>query len=215
MLDNGNRKCPFGDEIVAYMYDEIDGAEAGVFESHLADCTTCTDEFAAISNARFSVYEWQKEEFAHLPTPAFSIPYDVKPVTGSTGILAGVRELFAFNNWPVTVAAALTVVIGVGFFAMKYTGSGDQPTVANKIDVPIEKPSTPSSDVAVRTPREEPEAVASPQAVKVVEKRTPNTRRSPAPKQGYASKKAPVLNDFDDDADTTLRLTDLFDGIGG
>lgn len=224
MLDNSNGKCPFTDEIVSYMYDEIGGAEAGVFESHLADCTMCTDEFAAISNARFSVYEWHKEEFAPLPTPQFVIPYDVKPTAESLpGIFAGFRELFAFNNWPVTVAAALAMAIAVGFLAMSYVDNGEQQIASNSIqNVRPESPSAPQDvepEQIVSTNADDKSGVLNPESAGITRPadRRAKHNRAVQPQKAYAvkpQKKAPVLSPFDDDADTTLRLADLFDGIG-
>jgi hypothetical protein len=223
MLDNGHKKCPYTDEIVSYMYDEIGGADYGKFESHLAACSVCTDEFALIANARFSVYEWHKEEFAHLPTPQFVIPYNAKPEP-AVGFFAGLRELLAFGNWPVTAAAALALVIGA-FFAMSYFGSNDQQTIADVAPAETITPAKPEPAVAVTPPANDVTA-ATPRNVavsKATEKRTVrqerkvNAQRVMAEAQAKkpATPKAPVLAETDDDADTTLRLTDLFDGIGG
>src|SRR5881275_1304390 len=95
MLKNGKNECPLNHEIVSYIYGELGGGIELEFETNLADCIACTDEFAAVSNARFSVYEWQKEEFAHLPTPAIVIPY------ASIGAEAGeaVSVIAAVRAW--------------------------------------------------------------------------------------------------------------------
>src|SRR5207245_11780758 len=105
----------------------------------LEDCTVCTDDFAAISNARFSVFEWQKEEFAHLPTPEIVIPYAAKKAVAeenaSVGVLAGFRGWLSLVNFPVAVAAALAVTVGLGFLAINYLDRGDQQIAAN-VNVP-------------------------------------------------------------------------------
>ena len=115
MLTNGNNaNCGFADEIVSYIYDESGEVERRKFETHLAGCSTCTDEFAAISNARFSVFEWQKEEFAQLPTPKIVIPYArdaVRDQADSPGFFA---SLGAFLTFPRFAAAAGAIVLGVG-----------------------------------------------------------------------------------------------------
>ncbi|MEQ1924176.1 MAG: hypothetical protein ABL952_16870, partial [Pyrinomonadaceae bacterium] len=154
MLDNCNKNgCKFTDEIVSYMYDEIGEPERTKFEEHLLDCTVCTDEFAGISNARFSVFEWRKEEFAHLPTPNIVIPYgDPAP---AIGFFAGLRDLLTLSGWPAaaTVAAGLIVSIGLGFAAINYLG-GDQDMASNKtpnftvppVTVPENKAKTAQAD---------------------------------------------------------------------
>ena len=164
MLNNGHKKqtCGFADEIVAYIYDEIDRAERTKFESHLAGCAVCTDEFAGLSNARFSVFEWRREEFAHLITPEINIPYPAKQSTAATvghvGFLDGLRELLTLSGWSsvVAVAGALVVCIGLGFVAMNYFGGSQQIAhdVNNQAVRPVETQNTPigavSPDIAAR-----------------------------------------------------------------
>ena len=75
MNDLKNPGCKFHADIVPYMYGEMSAAESSAFETHLIDCGVCTDEFAAVSNARYEVYDWKKTEFEPLATPVFTIPY--------------------------------------------------------------------------------------------------------------------------------------------
>src|SRR5687768_3655002 len=127
MLRNtNNHRCGFADEIVSYIYDEIGATDRRRFESHLSECDGCTEEFAAVSNARFSVFEWHREEFAHLLTPEIVIPYAAKQTTvaesSSKGALAGFRGFLTLLGRPMAVAATLAVCIGLGFLTMTYIG---------------------------------------------------------------------------------------------
>ena len=108
MLNNENEKsCGFADEIVTYIYGEISETERSKFEMHLVDCMSCTDEFAGISNARFAIFEWQKEEFAHLSTPEIVIPYTAKPKPAEAiGFFAGLRGLLTLSGWSSAVMVA-------------------------------------------------------------------------------------------------------------
>ena len=157
MLNNGHKKqtCGFADEIVAYIYDEIDRAERTKFESHLAGCAVCTDEFAGLSNARFSVFEWRREEFAHLATPEINIPYPAKQSGATTdvraGFLDGLRELLTLAGWSSVVAGALVVCIGLGFVAMNYLGGSQQ--IANDLNKQIVPPvETQNTQIATVSP---------------------------------------------------------------
>jgi len=90
MSNNGNKQsCTHFAEIVSYIYDELTVDQRVGFESHLSDCEICRDEFAGISNARFAVYEWQREEFAPLASPTILIPYEAATV--GRGIVATIR----------------------------------------------------------------------------------------------------------------------------
>ncbi|MFZ1699453.1 MAG: zf-HC2 domain-containing protein [Pyrinomonadaceae bacterium] len=239
MLNNGNKACDFQDEIVSYIYDEIDTAGRRRFETHLASCGSCTDEFAAVSDARFSVFEWQKEEFAHLATPEIVIPYHAKRAEVSTdtptGFLSGFAELFTFARSPLAIGGALAVVLGLSLIAFNLIG-GDGDLVATNSKVPAvaipvktasalikqEKVVQPEADVAgVKSDKEfnEIEPVRAASQEKPAPKRQRSAPRrsvkdSDEPSPGVQARK-PMLSDFREEEDKTLRLSDMFDEIGG
>ena len=234
MLENGNKiNCGFSDEIVSYLYDEVGASERTRFETHLANCALCTDEFAAVSNARFSVYEWRREEFADLPTPQIVIPYPPKrndEESVSVGLLAGLR---GWLNFPVAVAAGLVLCLGLGFFALRYLGSVEQPIASNIKNIPPNETHNPPAvatttevkqpDVAVGTvtlPTVRPSSEVRP--VKAVEYRRPRgekqlTARNAVNRNAAQNiSNAPILSENNEEADdNSLRLSDLFADVDG
>ncbi len=235
MLNNGNKTdCGFADEIVSYIYNEIDTADRREFETHLAQCSICTDEFTAISNARFSVFEWQREEFARLPTPEIVIPYVPKRAAveeaANIGLLTAIRGWLTPVNLPVAVAAALVVCLGLGFLALRYFDNGNR-DIASDVNVPpVESPKEPvvssiesgTPEIGVEplppvnhTPREI-------RQVKAIEHRRPQsekqfTARNQA-NRNMAGKvpDAPTLSEnYEENDDASLRLADLFEDVGG
>ena len=238
-INGSNNTCPFTDEIVSYMYDELHGAERTKFETHLADCMACTDDFAAVANARFSVFEWRKEEFAHLPTPEIVIPYALKKAVieenVAIGFLAGLRGWLSLVNFPITVAAVLVITVGLGFLATTYLG-GDQQTVAdanvpaiatqdNKAivgsnDIPVPD-ITKKTMIGVTTVSKDITTIREIRPVKAVAIRPTRLERQmtansiPVQDSALKMRKAPVLSNYDDNDDRSLRLTDLFDEDGG
>jgi len=233
MLNNGNKECPLADQIVSYMYGEIGDRSELEFETHLADCMTCTDEFATVSQARFSVYEWQKEEFAHLPTPEIVIPYPSTVDVGETiGLAAAVRAWLGRLSFPVAVAAALAVCIGLGLLALNLIGRKDQPIAVNTVIqavIPnIETPARPVPEpgmvetvekkVGERTPQPGKAVLSQPH--RLVKRSSPAVNNpsniyAVGPKQAAPAPKTPALNAYDDSDDNSLRLADLFDEVGG
>lgn len=229
MLTNGKKECPFTDEIVSYMYGELNSVECRSFETHLADCTACTDDFAAISNARFSVFEWRKEEFDQLATPRIVIPELAKSAVlvnengGWFGALAGVLSL---ARSPLAVAAVVLVVLGVGFIALAYYGNSDALFASNtKVNVPAVKDDEPQDNRRL-IETSAPEQTVEPDTIAVQSKRRLSYDGVPAatkslvrtkPKRAESPRiaKKPVLNDFQDETDDSLRLTKLLDEIGG
>ena len=230
-----NLMCEFSEVIVPYLYGEASASECERFESHVADCSACTDEFAELSFARFSVFEWQKEEFASMPTPEFVIPYDLKAAE-STGFLTGLRELIAFN-WATAIGACavLTVVAGLGFVAVNYFGNSGSELAgideANKnisIAKPASSPLVPvtnqkvevvSTDAKPDLQRSVVPAKAStidhrPKRLTMSNNKVPrlvNTEAVKAPQP--QDRRTPSLTVGTDEDDRSLRLTDLFDSV--
>lgn len=63
--------CRFGEQVMAYLYRELAPAEISEFEAHLSNCQTCIDELADLSLPRLEVLDWKRFEFDPLPTPDF------------------------------------------------------------------------------------------------------------------------------------------------
>jgi hypothetical protein len=119
---NYNSNCRFAAEIVSYLYDEIETREKAVFETHLKGCLSCADELADFSFARFAVKDWRDEEFSHLKTPSFEIPFDVKQTkesaaTNSDSLFGNLRRIFSLHPVWATGAATLIIMIGLAFSA--------------------------------------------------------------------------------------------------
>src|SRR2546423_717348 len=117
MFNDTSNTCEFSSEIVSYMYDELVRAKRDRFETHLADCTSCIDEFAEVSNSRYSVYEWRKVEFDPLETPEFAISYAEKPrevAVRATSWLEAFSGIFAIGRTPMFASAAAVLVIVLG-----------------------------------------------------------------------------------------------------
>ena len=109
MLHNDKNACEFSSEIVEYIYGELAPANRERFETHLADCTACIDEFAAVSNSRYSVYEWRKIEFEPLETPVFEIPFAERPwelVSSRPGWIEALASIFAVARTPMNQTAS-------------------------------------------------------------------------------------------------------------
>lgn len=236
MLNNSNkRECGFAGDVVAYIYDEIDTASKAHFKDHLAGCAKCTAEVAGTSNVRFSLGEWQKHEFAHLPTPEIVIPYDdmrSEPAgrNDRPGFAAGLRDLFAAYTRPLAASFAVVLCLLIAIVALTYldgneqalANKGEQPappvqntSVSKEAPVPlpgsdIATTVTPEPDVSAASPvgRRQKRAVAVPAGARPA--KTPFLQR---PVQ--AVRKAPVLTTFDEADDNSPRLADLFDEVGG
>ena len=221
--------CKFGVVIVPYMYGELAETERASFESHLLECSLCTDEFATISHARYEVYDWKQSEFDALATPVIRIPY--KESGAGVGWMDKVRAVFG-NSWAVPGAAVAGIAI-ISVLAAFYLSSREANVLVGKIgnsnDAVIESPLRPTTvpvSEGEATPAARPIS-APPKAVKASstgasEKRREVTGvRAPAPRrieQKQASARAkprtvPTLSGFPEDEDKSLRLAELLEDI--
>ncbi len=209
--------CSSSSELVAYLYDELNPSERNAFETHLADCGPCTDEFADLSFARLGVYEWHRDEFASMATPRFVIPY--AKAEAKVSWFDSLRGLFvSHGQWATAGGAFALVAIVLGTVFVLSMNKTDE-YAANKgqssdiTTVPPTGKDLPTGTTDMATSRENPKIVKistdgkSPKTASTVNRRTINTpvRRISQPVRA----KAPRLNDFDDEDDTTLRLGDL------
>ena len=128
MLDTNhkNSPCAFAEQLVSYLYDEVNAQEKSVFESHLTHCENCAEELSAFSFVRSSVQQWRTEEFSPMQTPAIEIPFK-KPSeisiisTEKRSWFADLRQLFTAQT-AVTAVAVLAVCIGLTLFAYNFSG---------------------------------------------------------------------------------------------
>ena len=227
MNDVNFSECKFSADMVPYMYDELSSVESMAFEQHLIDCADCTDEFAAISSARYEVYDWKKLEFDPLETPNFEIPFEeVAGVSWSDKI----RQMFA-HAWAVpTVSFAALAIVAVATVSVIWLRSGEELVVKNPepVAVPSQENAAPvptgnvdtSSKAAVTVEQPATQASVSkratlrrtgPQILRATRDRSIEIKQTTARNETRA---VPRLNEYPDDEDTSLRLAELLDDIG-
>ncbi|MEO7673907.1 MAG: zf-HC2 domain-containing protein [Pyrinomonadaceae bacterium] len=221
--------CSLSGDLVAYLYNELNASGRRTFETHLAECGSCTDEFADLSFARLDVYEWHRDEFAVMETPRIVIPY----TEASISWMDAVRIFLASNGQWVTAggaAALIAVILGSIFVLLTIQGNDDTAQVlatgdaaSNQVQstlLPATPPIVQVKDVTASVPagvrssetqvvktsaaRKDSTAVTSPKRRSIK-----NSERVPAQPVQARRTGAPRLNDFDDEDDNTLRLGDL------
>jgi hypothetical protein len=232
---NGNscKNEGFENLIVSYIYDEATADERRRLETHILECTSCLDEFAGLSNARLSVFEWQQESFAKIETPVFALPDPPSPVRVS--FFDRLVQLVGQLHTPAHAFGGLIVVLAasavVSLVLMRGANAPIETAVVPAIQpaaqsVPTSEPvrsSEESTSVGENRPtvatKEKPSGAAEPQIVRAAVRpraAQPNRRLTAKVEQpirrSKGAGKAPVLSDFDDVDDRSLTLSDLFDG---
>jgi len=212
--------CSTADDLVALMYDELPAGVRIRVEDHLAVCDPCTDEFAGLSLARLSVYEWNRDEFAEMKTPLIEIP-----VARVSSWLDPLRAIFGSPmRWAGAGVSFAAVLVAMAFWAYmpandEFAGADVPPSVIETAPVVIES-GEPSADVplsdetAVRedftavpdklAPARKPKRIASRPLQAVTDR-----RETPSRTVQDQRTNAPRLVEFEDEDDVTLRLGEL------
>jgi hypothetical protein len=222
MNDVKNSGCKLAADIVPYIYGELSVTEGSVFESHLLGCVDCIDEFAAVSNARYEVYDWKKTEFEPLATPVFAIPYGE---ADGVSWFDKVRAAFS-QSWEVPGVAFAGIAIVSMFIGVFYFSGASGPDVAQENSNSRPTTVSPQPDLLVIAPPIKDEISGDELrpvptiAVSTTQKRSARNaravvspRRVQARPTTTAASAAPRLNEFSEDEDTSLRLALLFDDV--
>jgi hypothetical protein len=236
-----NLEGEHGVELLAYMYGELDQASRTAFETHLTSCDECAFELGSFADARLGVIEWRREDFDPLATPVILIP-ESEPVAAfaDRSTVAGPMKAYweSLLSWPLfarvgTGLAAASLVAGIVYFAVVSRQSAE---VADKKPAVIANPSASEpepkqqiEDVAEHKPASEPNRSTQTEPVKVADDHSAQrfqlassrtVAKSPIVKtirpkaETAVTKKAPRLNNVEEEEDKSLRLTDLFAEIG-
>lgn len=213
-----NDLCSDSGDMLAYLYNEMVPVDRERFESHLADCGRCIDDFAELSQSRYPVFEWKKAEFDPLPTPRIAIEYKA---SASASWVQKVRQAFAFKPTLGFGAAAATVLAAIVTAVMLFGGSASDQELAREIEpaaspVRVASDVVPSGDETAEVRSQEQVPPVAPKAVQTSTTNRPAVRtakpRASQPKK--PDRAVPVISALEDEEDDSLRLTDIFDEIG-
>ena len=88
--------CDRGNDLISFLYGEIEELAAPDFEQHLLNCADCKAEFSAFKHVRSSVVAWRQES---LGGAAISVARDVERASdpGKPSAIAAIRKFFEFS----------------------------------------------------------------------------------------------------------------------
>jgi hypothetical protein len=221
--------CGFGTAAVEYIYGEMAAALAAEFETHLAGCDACIAEIAAVSEARFEVFQWRKLAFDPLPTPVIRIPYS-EPVAARIGLAGRLIQFFTPAKLATGAAFAAAFVALLSWLSFSaadpaatgttLAGNTSPAPAAHIMEVTsaddasaLQKPGTEklkpggaiSTTRAVQVKAKAPVRVAKPQLA---------VDKQPAQRNTVRRNTAPTLSGYAAEEDSSLRLAQVLDEIG-
>ena len=115
MKEVNEHSCGREQDLIGFMYQELNGLEALAFQRHLDECTSCRTELSSFRNVRESVVDWRNESLVNVGLSAHSAISSPPPLTQRRpSALAAVREFLNLAPlWMKGAVAFATVVFCV------------------------------------------------------------------------------------------------------
>lgn len=130
------RICERGNDLIAFLYGEIDQREARDFERHLRNCVECKLELGAFKHIRESVGAWRQEALGAATATSVSacLAVDRTSDLSKASALAAIREFFGLSPlWmkgSITFASVLFCVTSV--LALAHLLENPKPVVGDE-----------------------------------------------------------------------------------
>ena len=104
--------CERGNDLVSFLYQELEGRELRDFQQHLSGCSSCSEELASFREIRSGVVAWRQESLGMNTVPARAAGFTnfAKP-----SAVAAIRQFFALS--PVWLKGAVAFA-SLLFFAV-------------------------------------------------------------------------------------------------
>ena len=118
--------CERENDLIAFLYGELNDSEARTFQSHIRDCALCNAELAAFRDIRESVVAWRNESLGGVIFPiAESVV--LRTDREKPSALAALREFFNLSPLWMKGALAFASVLFCLFAVLAITRLRDKP----------------------------------------------------------------------------------------
>src|SRR5687768_11657070 len=87
-------ECGREDELIAFLYGELDPGETIGFRSHMQECSSCSAEVQEFTGIRESVVAWRNEALGGISLPAVQPSTAARADLAQPGALTALREFF-------------------------------------------------------------------------------------------------------------------------
>ena len=109
-MRNDELICGRENELISFLYGELNEVEATAFQRHLKACAACNTELAGFGEVRESVVAWRNESLGSFTFPAqMTTPIETPRATPSA--VAALREFFNLSPLWMKSAVAFAAVL--------------------------------------------------------------------------------------------------------
>jgi len=130
--------CEQSNELIAFLYGELNDIEAQSFQRHMKDCSSCGQELAAFSDIRSSVVAWRDESLGRISSPASLPQAIVDHQRNRPSAWAAVRAFFDLSPaWLKGSVAFATLLICI-LAGLAISRFGDKPALLVASNAPTQ-----------------------------------------------------------------------------
>jgi anti-sigma factor RsiW len=128
--------CGRENELISFLYRELDELEALAFQQHLHQCAACSTELAGFGDVRESVVAWRNESLDSIGLTAQIADSSTRAAQARPSAVAALREFFNLSPLWMKGAIAFATVLFCVFAGLAVARLRDRPP-ASVVVVPI------------------------------------------------------------------------------
>ena len=135
--------CGRENDLIGFLYGELNEVEALAFQRHLQECVTCNTEFAGFGDVRESVVAWRNESLGSVGFPAqITDSSPTRAARARPSAMAAWREFFNLSPLWMKGAVAFAAILFCVFAGLALARLRDKPrdAVVRAPVAPIQSP---------------------------------------------------------------------------
>lgn|SRR6266498_1022684 len=135
MKDEAAPNCGRENDLITFLYGELNDYEARTFQRHVQVCASCHAELEAFRDIRESMVAWRNEALGVTSSPVWAV---TKVDHKKSSALAALREFFRLSPlWmKAAVAASVLFCVMAGFAIARFRDKPPVATIANQGSTP-------------------------------------------------------------------------------
>ncbi len=125
------KNCDYSEELVSFVYDELEDDKLASFEIHIASCRSCASEVASFKMIHEEMVDW-KSDFDELPSPQIVVPgLEVKDSQPGFFDKLVASLNFGFGKGAIGFASVLVIALVAVFGWMMVSNFSSEPEFAS------------------------------------------------------------------------------------
>ena len=131
MKEVNTPNCERENDLIGFLYGELNESEARAFEQHLHECKACDTDFASFRKVRKSVVDWRNESLSSigLSSPV-TVSSPTKAAEATPSAIAALREFFKLSPLWMKGAVAFAAILLFVFGGLALSRLQDKPPTA-------------------------------------------------------------------------------------